>query len=115
MFGRGTVDAYAVTMLTDLAQSSEATRRADQLDLSAIPSTTRRAFHLIETARAYHQRREPLASVALLRRAFTEAPDTSRFNLFTRSAVLELAERGGATVRPDAQALARELQLPLTA
>lgn len=111
MFGRGTVDAYAVTMLTDLARGGDAARRADELELDSIPSATRRSFHLIETARAFHQRREQLASVTLLRRAFEESPDTSRFNLFTRSAVLDMAERGGATVRPAAEALARELQL----
>lgn len=111
MFGRGTVDAYAVTMLVDLARAGEATRRADRLELDTIPSTTRRSFHLIETARAYHQRHEHLASVTLLRRAYDEAPDTSRFNMFTRSAVLDLAEHGGATVRPDARTLARELRL----
>jgi transcriptional regulator with XRE-family HTH domain len=111
MFGRGTVDAYAITMLVDLARGSEAARRADQLELDTIPSATRRSFHLIETARAYHQRRDYLASVTLLRRAYDESPDTSSFNLFTRSAVVDLAEHGGATVRSDAQSLARELQL----
>ncbi|HEX2300269.1 MAG TPA: helix-turn-helix transcriptional regulator [Pseudonocardiaceae bacterium] len=111
MFGRGIVDAYTVTMLVDLARGGEAARRADRLELATIPSATRRSFHLIETARAHHQRREYLASVALLRRAHDESPDTSGFNLFTRSAVLDLAAHGGATVRPDAQALARELQL----
>lgn len=111
MFGRGTVDAYTVTMLVDLARGGEAARRADRLELNTIPSATRRSFHLIETARAHHQRREYLASVTLLRRAYDESPDTSGFNLFTRSAVLDLTEHGGATVRPDAQALARELRL----
>lgn len=111
MFGRGIVDAYTVTMLVDLARGSEAVRRADRLELGSIPSATRRSVHLIETARAYHQCREYLACVTLLRRAHDESPDTSGFNLFTRSAVLDLAEHGGATVRPDAQALARELQL----
>lgn len=111
MFGRGTVDAYAVTMLADLARERDATRRADQLELESIPSATRRSFHMIETARAYHQRREELASVTLLRRAYEESPDTSRFNLFTRSALLDMAEHGGTTVRPDAESLARELRL----
>lgn len=111
MFGRGTVDAYSVTMLADLARGGEAARRADRLGFDTIPSVTRRSFHLIETARAHHQRREYLASMTLLRRAYDESPDTSSFNVFTRSAVLDLAEHGGATVRPDAQSLARELQL----
>jgi transcriptional regulator with XRE-family HTH domain len=109
MFGRGMVDAYAVTMLTDLTHGGEAVRRADRLDLDTIPSATRRSFHLIETARAYHQRREYVACVHLLRRAYNEAPDTSRFNIFTRSATFDLVERGGSTVRHEALELAHNL------
>jgi transcriptional regulator with XRE-family HTH domain len=111
MFGRSTVNAYSVTMLADLAKGDEATRRADNIDIAAIPSTTRRSFHLIETARAYSSRREHVASVTLLRKAFSEAPDTSRFNLFTRATLLELSENGGTTVRSDARKLASELKL----
>lgn len=112
MFGRGMVDAYAVTMLTDLARTGEAVRAADRLDLDGtMPSATRRSFHLIETARAYHQRRENVACVHLLRSAYDESPDTSLFNLFTRSATIQLAETGGATVRRDAADLARLLGL----
>jgi transcriptional regulator with XRE-family HTH domain len=110
MFGRGMVDAYSVTMLTDLARGGEAVRQADRLDLDAMmPSTTRRSFHLIEGARAYHQRRENVACVHLLRSAYDESPDTALFNLFTRSAAVQLAETGGATVRRDAAELARLL------
>jgi transcriptional regulator with XRE-family HTH domain len=111
MFGRGMVDAYAVTMNADLVQSREATRAADRLDLAAMPSATRRSFHTIETARAYQQRREPVATVHLLRKAYDESPDTVRFNLFARSTVTELRERGGATVRADVQDLARKLDV----
>ncbi|HEX4702801.1 MAG TPA: helix-turn-helix transcriptional regulator [Pseudonocardiaceae bacterium] len=109
MFGRGMVDAYAVTMLADLAHGGAAARQADRLDLDTIPSATRRSFHMIETARAYHQRREYVACIHLLRRAYTEAPDTSRFNIFTRSATLDLVEHGGSTVRHDARELAHDL------
>jgi transcriptional regulator with XRE-family HTH domain len=109
MFGRGMVDAYAVTMLADLTHGGEAVRRADRLDLDTIPSATRRSFHMIETARAYHQRREYVACVHLLRRAYDEAPDTSRFNIFSRSATLDLVEHGGSTVRHDALELAHSL------
>jgi len=113
MFGRGMVDAYAVTILADLAQGGEAIRRSDRLDLNTIPSATRRSFHLIETARAYHQRREHVACIHLLRRAYDESPDTSRFNVFTRSATLDLVERGGLTARHDARELAQKLGIPV--
>ena len=94
-----------------LVQSRDAIRAADRLDLSAMPSVTRRSFHTIETARAYQQRREPVATVHLLRKAYDESPDTVRFNLFARSAVTELRERGGSTVRSDVQDLARKLDV----
>jgi len=105
------VDAYAVTMHADLMRGGEAIRAADRLDLDSMPSSTRRSFHLIETARAYSQRREPVATVHLLRKAYDVSPDTAKFNLFTQSAVLNLAETGGATVRADAVDLAAKLGL----
>jgi transcriptional regulator with XRE-family HTH domain len=111
IFGQGMVDAYAVTINNDLMRTGEATRAADQLDLAAMPSATRRSFHLIETARAYNQRREHLATVHLLRKAYDESPDTARFNLFTRSTLVDLTERGGATIRDEVRELATRLEL----
>lgn len=112
MFGRGMVDAYAVTLHTDLMRPGEAVRAADRLDFDSMPSVTRRSFHLIETARAYHQRREPVATVHLLRRAWDTSPDTARFNLFAQRAAADLAVSGGSTVRADAADLADKLGLP---
>lgn len=112
IFGAGMVHAYAVTMNVDLARGGEAIRHADRLDLDAMPSATRRSFHIVETARAYSLRREPVATVALLRRAHEVSPDTVRFNLFSQSTVLVLARNGGATVRADAADLAVKLGIP---
>lgn len=112
LFGREMVDGYAITMYADLTDAHEATRQADRGDLSAMPSATRRSFHVIETARAYHLKREPLATIHLLNRAYEISPETIGFNLFTRSAVQELMVSGGSTVRDDARALARKLRLP---
>ncbi|MGH3978206.1 MAG: helix-turn-helix domain-containing protein [Pseudonocardiaceae bacterium] len=111
LFGRGMVDAYAITMNADLTHGRAAIRAADRLDLSAVPSATRRSFHTIETARGYQQRKEPVATVHLLRKAYDESPDTVRFNLFARSTVLELRDHGGATVRSDVTDLARKLDV----
>jgi transcriptional regulator with XRE-family HTH domain len=111
IFARETVDAYAITILADLMRAGEATRRADNVDIAALPSATRRSFHTIEVARAYHQSDEHVATLYLLRQALEESPDTIRFNLFARSATIDLAERGGATVRRDAQQLMHELDL----
>ncbi|GAA5082235.1 transcriptional regulator with XRE-family HTH domain [Thermocatellispora tengchongensis] len=111
LFGQDMVNAYAVTMYADLTDATEATKQANRINIE-MPSATRRSFHTIEIARAYHLKREPLATVHLLNRAFDIAPETVSYNLFTRAAVLELMASGGATVRDDARALGRKLQLP---
>lgn len=111
IFGPATVAAYAITMHADLIHPGEAVRVADRLDLAAIPSATRRSFHLIETARAYSLRGEPVATVHLLRKAYDASPDTARFNLFAQATALDLSESGGATVRADAADLAARLGL----
>ena len=111
IFGTGMVDAYAITLHTDLMHGGEAIRSADRLDLSTIPSATRRSFHSIETARAYHLRREPVATVHLLRKAYDESPDTVRFNVFTRAAVPQLRASGGNTIRAEVDDLAYKLDL----
>jgi transcriptional regulator with XRE-family HTH domain len=112
IFGRGMVDAYAITMHADLMRPTDAVTAADRLDVAALPSATRRSFHLAETARAYSLRREPVATVHLLRRAYDESPDTTRFSLFARSALTELRESGGNTIRHEAAALAESIGLP---
>lgn len=111
MFGRATVDAYAITMHADLAHGAEAVHAADRVDPAALPSATRRSFHLIETARGYSQRSEPVATVHLLRRAWDESPDTLRFNLFARSAVIQLREQNRPTMRAEVNDLARKLDV----
>ncbi|MGH3564922.1 MAG: helix-turn-helix domain-containing protein [Pseudonocardia sp.] len=112
IFGQGMVDAYAITMHADLMQPGEAVRAADRLDLAAMPSATRRSFHVAETSRAYSLRREPVAVVHLLRRAYDESPDTTRFSLFARSALGELRESGGTMIRSEAAELAERIGLP---
>ncbi|MGI9002470.1 MAG: helix-turn-helix domain-containing protein [Pseudonocardia sp.] len=112
IFGPGMVDAYAVTMHADLLHPGQAIQVADRLDLTAMPSATRRSFHSAEIARAYSLRREPVATVHLLRRAYDESPDTVRFSLFARSALEDLRDRGSATIRGDATALAEQIGLP---
>jgi hypothetical protein len=61
--------------------------------------------------RAYQQRREHVATVHLVRRAYDESPDTVCFNTFARSVVLELGQLGGATIRAEVDDLSRKLDL----
>lgn len=111
IFGQGMVEAYAITMYADLMRPADAVAAADRLDLSSVPSATRRSFHMAETARAYSLRREPVATVHMLRRAYDESPDTARFSLFARSVLGELRESGGTTIRGEAAVLAEAIGL----
>ena len=112
MFGRGMVDAYAITVHTDLMRPRDAVAVANRLDLTGMPSATRRSFHLTEIARAYHQQREPVATVHLLQQAYAASPDTTRFSPFTRAALGELRRTGGATIQRDAATLGAAIGLP---
>ncbi|MEV7284302.1 transcriptional regulator [Streptomyces sp. NPDC093252] len=113
VFGRGIVDAYAITMHNDLVQPAKALEVADALDLSRIPSATRRSYHLIETARAYGMSGERLAAVSLLKKAYEESPETITYNLHARAVLPELARSGPRMVREDAQKLARDVCVPV--
>jgi transcriptional regulator with XRE-family HTH domain len=111
IFGPGMVDAYAVTMNADLMQAGHAIQQSGRLDLAAMPSSTRRSFHLIESARARSlrtrsSRPDPVAIMALLQNAWNESPDTARYNYFTRSYVGEAVEKGDRMIRGQAQVLA---------
>jgi transcriptional regulator with XRE-family HTH domain len=114
IFGPAMVTAYAVTMHADLMHGASAIRQANHLDLTAMPSATRRSFHLIESARARSLRTrttrpDPVAIASLLEQARDESPDTARFNLFTRSWASEAAEKGDKAVRERARRLAASL------
>ncbi|MBO0651752.1 helix-turn-helix domain-containing protein [Streptomyces triculaminicus] len=114
IFGRGVVDAYAITMQADLLHGSDAVHAAN-INLETIPSATRRSFHLVESARAYGIQGEDIAVVTLLKKAHEESPETVRFNLFARSAVSELSTRGNALIRRDAEYLRQRMNLPAVA
>lgn len=105
MFGTPTVDAYTVTIQTDLFRAGEAIRRANRFDPTTIPSQTRRAGYLIEAARAYSLRRQEVAVVTLLGKAAKTSIDTARHSPYLRGAVLDLADRRGP-VREEARELA---------
>lgn len=99
IFGRGMVDAYAITMNNDLVRPGAAVEAANTVDVGPMPSATRRSFHQIEQARAYSLQGETVAVVTLLKRAFETSPETARFNLFAHGQLRELPEEG--VVRDD--------------
>ncbi|MFI2241184.1 multiprotein-bridging factor 1 family protein [Streptomyces chrestomyceticus] len=109
IFGHGMVNAYAITMNTDLVRAGAAVDAAMHIDLAAMPSATRRSFHTIETARAHSLQGETIAVVHLLKRAYEISPETATFNIFARGTAADLAETGSTIIRDEARGLARQL------
>ncbi|MFI6760606.1 helix-turn-helix domain-containing protein [Micromonospora sp. NPDC050417] len=105
MFGEVAVEAYAVTLETDLCRPGEAVRRIARTHYSSLPSRTRRSSHLVDAARAHLQRKEEIAAVHLLGRALRESVDTVRHVPFARMAILEMCGSRGP-VGEDARELA---------
>ncbi|MGH3872538.1 MAG: hypothetical protein ACRDSR_13700 [Pseudonocardiaceae bacterium] len=105
MFGRPAVDAYAVTIDTDLFRPGEATRPVERYDPTQLPSRTRRAVYLIDAARAHNLRKNNLAVIHLLGNALREASETVRYNTFARTTTLELSKHSG-TLGTDARQFA---------
>ncbi len=95
---------------TRLFRPGDAIRRADRLDLSALPGPGKRAIRLLDIAEAHHQRAEPVGVVHMIGRAHRESAETVRYNLFARQALAELSDRRSA-VRQDAQELAGQIGL----
>lgn len=110
MFGPTAVEAYGISIDADLMHPGEATRRAGVVELAGLPSRTRRASYLIDSARAHRMRQEHVAVVHLLGRAIRESVETVRHSTYARQATLELMERRG-TVREDARELALAMGL----
>ncbi|WP_232265508.1 helix-turn-helix domain-containing protein [Streptomyces pactum] len=109
IFGRGMVDAYAVTMYADLVRGRDAVDAAHGADLAPMPSATRRSFHTIESARAYSLQGEHVAVVHLLKKALDISPETARYNVFARATVTELAGSPSRVIRDDVRHLAHRL------
>jgi transcriptional regulator with XRE-family HTH domain len=109
-FGRALVDILGVEIAVNLCSPGEAVRRAEAVDLAAMPSPTRRASLFLDTAQAHVQRRDHEAVLATLQRALRESVDTTRHRPNARQAVLELREQRGA-VRKGARELALAIGL----
>ena len=91
-FSRAVMGAHAVTVNVEVRHAGEAVRAASSFDPEAIPSVPRRSRHLIEVARAHYQRRDLLATLALLDKAQRTAPETAAYNSYARAMAMERDE-----------------------
>ncbi|OLF17944.1 helix-turn-helix domain-containing protein [Actinophytocola xanthii] len=99
------IAAHATTLGVELRRAGEALRAAGSVDADAIASVPRQSRHLIEVARAHHQRDERDAVWALLDRAERTASETIRYNGFARAMLLELRDRPPTGLRDDVRDL----------
>ena len=104
-FSQSVMGAHATTLAVELRQSGQAIRSADEFDPDDIASIPRRARHLIEVARAHHQRGERTAALALLDKSERTATETIRFNGFAREMLRDLLAAPPSGMRGDVRAL----------
>lgn len=109
--GRVVLEMDGVMCAVDLGDSDRATRRAQSLDPATIPSTERRARHLIELARAAEMDGSQEATLHLLTRATAISPEVVRYSQESPDLVRRLATNANATIRADAELLARSLSI----
>jgi hypothetical protein len=112
VFGPAAVDGHAMRIDNFLFQPGRALRRADIFDVTRLPSPTWRAPRLIDMAQAHSLRREHVAAIHLIAKAYRESPETAKYDLFVRQTLLDLSERR-TSVRDDARELAATLGIPL--
>ncbi|GGJ98939.1 transcriptional regulator [Pilimelia anulata] len=92
-FGPAFVAVHTTTIEVDLRRPGSALRAAGRA--TPLPSRPRWARHLVEVARAHHQRGTHDETVAALRAAHASAPDTVRWNPFARRIALDLLDIRG--------------------
>ncbi|MGH3625205.1 MAG: helix-turn-helix domain-containing protein [Sciscionella sp.] len=105
-FSQSVMGAHATTLGVELRRAGEALRAADAFDADTIVSVPRRARHLIEVARAYHQRGETTAVLALLDKSERTATETIQYNGFAREMLRALIAAPPSGMRDDVRALA---------
>lgn len=107
--GKVLTDVYAVMIAVDLGHGDEAHRRAQTLDPATIPSTERRARHLLELARGYQQSGDQLAVVYSLGQAVDISQETIAFSPAARDLARQLLRHSPASTREDVQRIVAKM------
>lgn len=111
LFGRANTNVTGVSVQVDMRKSGRAIDAAEQIDPDSVPSVDRRARLWLETARAYHQKRDHTATVHLLGRATATSEESMRCHPLARGIAGELVTSGGRMVQSEARGLAQRLGL----
>jgi hypothetical protein len=102
MFGQANVGIYAVAIDVETGRSSAAIDRARAITISAIPSSNRRAQHLLDVARGHLRQRDLEAALTCLRHSEAQSAETIVFSPLARQTITEMIE---AKRRPPAPLL----------
>lgn len=111
LFGRANTAVTAVSVHVDLRKTSSALDAAEQVDPDTVPSTDRRARLWLETARAYHQRKDKTAALGVLQRATQVSEESMRCHPLARGIASDLVTSGRGLVQSEARGLAARLGL----
>jgi transcriptional regulator with XRE-family HTH domain len=112
-FGSSNVAVHAVSIGAELAKSSTARDRAEQIDPDSIPSRERRARLMVEVARSYHQRRDYSATLDWLQRAYSVCHDSVHYAPAARQMVSDVVDHGGPMLARRSRAVGQLLGLPV--
>ncbi|MEV6984800.1 helix-turn-helix transcriptional regulator [Sphaerisporangium sp. NPDC051017] len=113
VFGQGNTDFHAISIGVDLRTPGAALQKAEDIDLSEVPSVERRARVLVELARAHHQRSDKAGALHYMNRAQIASPETVRYTPSARGLVGELFLQAKGPLKADAAALVEAVGLPL--
>ncbi|WP_214323539.1 hypothetical protein [Nonomuraea sediminis] len=92
MFGEANVGIYAVAIEVETGRSAAAIDRARSITISSIPSSNRRAQHLIDLARGQLYRRSPDEALVCLRTSETHSTETIIFSPVAKQVIAEMIE-----------------------
>jgi hypothetical protein len=103
------VEVYAVMLEVSLGRGGEAHRRAATIDPASIPSTERRARHLVELARGSQLSGEDLGALHLLGQAVDASLETVLYSPPARALTRDLLRVVPASSREDAERIASRI------
>ncbi|MGH3915333.1 MAG: helix-turn-helix domain-containing protein [Pseudonocardiaceae bacterium] len=107
--GRVLVEVYAVMVAFALGRGGEALRLAADIDPASIPSTERRARHLLELARSYRLDGQELGAAHLLGQALDASTETVIYSPPARVLAHELLRMVPASSREDVERIASRI------
>lgn len=110
-FGPVDMQVYGVQIDVALGRLTDASRRAEAIEVETIRSASERSRYLVEVARGYLARRDDIATMHLLARAYRESPEMVKHGRFGRSVTSELLERNHSVVRSEVRTLAENIGL----